>query len=185
MANAATSQQVFELKVILRNSNPPIWRRLQVPGDSTLGDLHRVIQIAMGWEDSHLHEFDLAGKTFSTPRDGSANRNESAFKLNALLKRAGMRLQYLYDFGDNWLHDIVVERIFPVEADAQYPRCVAGERAGPPEDCGGVWGYDELLEALRDPTHEDHEDFKELVGSDFDPEAFSLEAVNKRLLRQA
>ncbi len=162
---------IYQLKVTLRGTKPSIWRRLLVPGDTRLSRLHRILQRAMGWDDSHLHAFTLGGgKIGSEPR----------LSLEQVLPSEKGRLRYEYDFGDGWEHDILVEKLLARQEDVWYPRCVAGERACPPEDVGGIWGYEELLEALQDPKHERHEEFLEWAG-EFDAKLFDIDAVNGAL----
>ena len=175
---------ILRIKMTLRGSQPPIWRRLEVPPDFTLAQLHRVLQPAMGWTDSHLHQF-LAGAGRYGPVDsemGGAQRDEGATRVGDVLRSPGDHLVYEYDFGDGWEHDIVLEGITTPETGMTHPICVDGERACPPEDCGGIPGYLTFLEAVRDPSHPEHAELMEWVGGRFDPELFSVEEVN-RLLR--
>jgi hypothetical protein len=176
---------IYQLKIILRRSSPPIWRRIQVPADIGLARLHLVIQDVMGWEDCHLHEFAGSGRDRrNVPRYGVPNsdlsdmQDEQRFCLNQLLTAPRQKLIYEYDFGDCWEHDVVLEKILPPDPEARYPLCVAGARACPPEDSGGVWGYQALCEAMADPESEDYAQYAEWVGEEFDPEAFDLEAIN-------
>jgi len=178
--------RVYQLKVTLRHIRPAIWRRLQVLGDTSLGKLHRVIRVAMGWSDSHLHLFRMGKTEYSQPdpEDPFWGRNaidERSVTLAEVAPSEGSLLLYLYDFGDNWEHDIRVETILVWQKGQVYPICVAGERACPPEDCGGSPGYGHLLKALRDPRYPEHVSLLEWVGGSFDPEAFDLEGVNRRL----
>lgn len=181
------SLEVYQIKVTLRYTRPPIWRRLLVPASLTLERLHNVLQVAMGWDDSHLHEFHFSPKRVwqPDPRERSRGlqnrRNESSLRLSVVLGRVGATALYTYDFGDGWEHTIVVEKILPPEPGVLYPLCVGGKRQGPPEDCGGIPGYYRLLEAIRDPSHQDHEEMLEWVGDDFDPEAFSVDTLNRSL----
>lgn len=173
---------VFQLKITLCDIEPPIWRTIQVK-DQTLAALHQDIQNAMGWEDCHLHRFTIRGAIYSDRamiEDDSDMDNvldEAKVRLSALLGRArrGFRFQYLYDYGDSWAHEIRFEGMVPADAKASYPRCVAGARACPPEEIGGVWGYEALL-------HGDDEDglgsFEDLGIEDFDPESFDRKATN-------
>jgi hypothetical protein len=180
--------EVYQLKVVLKYVSPPVWRRIQVPGNITLNQLHGVLQVTMGWSDYHLHLFKAAGRTFTAPATdeswdglGSKDEDDTQFHLHAVLTRAGQKLGYVYDFGDGWQHEIRVEKILPPDANLRHPICLAGKRACPPEDCGGPGGYYNLLEALRDPHHKQHEELTEWVGGGFDPEAFDLEGINSRL----
>ena len=178
--------KVFQLKVSLRGSSPLIWRRVQVFEDIPLVYLHRVVQIVMGWDDSHLHEFHIAGEEYGVPNrefdfDGSV-LDERKVSLGELVSRVRTKFQYIYDFGDNWTHDVVLERILPADPEVKCPVCLAGERNGPPEDVGGIWGYADFLEALADPEHERHEEQLKWSGP-FEPDKFSLEEVNVKLRR--
>ncbi|HUL12053.1 MAG TPA: plasmid pRiA4b ORF-3 family protein [Methylococcaceae bacterium] len=174
---------IYQLKVSLQGSKPPIWRRLLVAADITLPKLHDILQISMGWTDSHLHSFRTGNEYFGQP-DGdfpSAMKSEARVKLNSLLQREKDSVIYEYDFGDSWEHRIVLEKILPFDEQVKLPRCTAGKRACPPEDCGGIWGYSDLLDTLQDPQHPDHDEMKEWLGGDFDPEFFDMAGVNKML----
>ncbi len=173
-----TPKTVHQLKVTLQNVTPPVWRRVQVPSTTKLSDLAWILQAAMGWDGGHLHAFETADRRrYRGPdRDwGSDDLDERKYKLGATLARVGSKIRFDYDFGDGWEHDVVVEAIAPVERGVQYPVCVDGRRACPPEDCGGPWGYGELLEALADPAHERHDEFLEWTGDEFDPAAFDAD----------
>lgn len=164
------------------------WRaakRVLVPSDFTLAKLHTVLQVAMGWEDCHLHEFRIGGLTIGGP-DPDAPRtliNEKKVRLLDVLAKVGAKGMYAYDFGDGWEHNIVVEKILTPAPGVEYPVCVTGKRRGPPEDSGGPFGYENLFEVLGDPKHEEHKTMREWIGNDFDPEAFSIDDVNRRLAR--
>ncbi|MCC7106094.1 MAG: plasmid pRiA4b ORF-3 family protein, partial [Chloroflexi bacterium] len=145
---------------------------------------HDVIQEAMGWSQSHLYMFDADGEEYGEPdpdQFGLPVRSARGTALRRMAPEPGDRFTYEYDFGDDWRHRIVVEKVLPPERGVVYPRCLAGRRACPPEDCGGIWGYEEFLEAIRDPDHEEHEAMLEWVGGAFDPEAFDLKTVNETL----
>jgi hypothetical protein len=177
--------KVYQLKITLRHSRPPIWRRVQVAGDVTLAHLHRIIQEAMGWTDSHLHQF-IVGDTYygvPDPDDLSETKNEKGVRLDQIVARPKHRFSYEYDFGDDWDHEILVEKILDPGRGARYPVCLAGARARPPEDCGGIYGYADFLAALRDPKHEQHDEMLEWIGGEFDPEEFNLKEVNAGLRR--
>ena len=179
-------QEIYQIKVTLLGTDPPIWRRLLVPADLTLEQLHDVLQLAMGWEDCHMHEFRIGQQRFGEPdpmeRDfgGARTASERTARLFHVLGRAGAKAVYTYDFGDSWEHRIVVEKRLVQEPGRTYPTCLAGERHGPPEDCGGIPGFYNLLEAISDPEHEQHEELLGWLGDDFDPEAFSVDEVNRR-----
>ena len=171
----------LSVKVTLRGTKPPVWRRLLIPGEMTLGDLHQAIQAAMGWHDSHLHAFDIAGREYGDPDSVDDVADEERLTLNGVLNSGVTRFTYTYDFGDNWEHTVLIERTRrPLEAGS-YPACIAGKRNCPPEDCGGPWGYQDLLAVLADPAHPDHAERAEWVGEDFDPEEFAIEVANTRL----
>jgi len=179
--------EIYQIKVTLRGTRPPIWRRLLVPSELTLEQLHAVLQAAMGWEDSHLHEFRIGSQRFGKPdpserflgRSVTASERTTQF---AVLGKVGAKAIYTYDFGDAWQHEIVVEKVLAPEPEQTYPACIDGQRQGPPEDCGGIPGFYHLLEAIRDPQHKDHKELREWLGRDFDPDAFSVDVVNRRLL---
>ena len=181
-ATRATGQ-VYQLKITLKDIRPPIWRRVLVP-DCSLSKLHEVIQVAMGWENYHLYDFEVGGERYTDPRgmDDLDMEDASKVKLGQVAPREKAKLRYTYDFGDTWQHEIVVEKVLPPGEGETYPLCIDGKRACPPEDCGGPWGYMEFAEAIKDPEHEQHEKFTEWRG-EFDPEAFDLDAVNKELRR--
>ena len=177
---------VYQLKITLRGvSKPPVWRRVLVPADVTLRDLHEVIQQAMGWDDYHMHVFSTGRQEYGSPDPELGHASDGKVRLSQVLTGPGDRLRYTYDFGDDWEHDIVVEEARAAVPGETYPWCVAGKGACPPEDCGGAWGYAGLKEILADPTHEDHQDMLEWLGldagEDFDPKEFSVAGVNARL----
>ena len=181
---AAPTGDIVKLKVTLQGISPPIWRRLLIPAAMTLRDLHEILQTSMGWHDSHLHDFDVAGDRFGDPATTDEVENEARMTLDRVRKAGIARFKYNYDFGDDWEHLIVIEGAVPRVEGQHYPACVAGKRACPPEDCGGNWGYQHLLEVMAAPAHPEHEDMSEWVSEDFDPEAFSVEAVDATLARQ-
>ena len=177
---------VYQLKITLSGvSRPPVWRRVLVPADVTLADLHEVIQQAMGWDDYHMHLFSVGGQEYGSPDPELGHASDRNVLLSQVLTSPGDRLNYTYDFGDDWEHDIVLEETRSAGPEETYPSCVAGKSACPPEDCGGVWGYAELKEILADPSHEGHQDMLEWLGldagKDFDPKEFSVADVNARL----
>jgi hypothetical protein len=175
---------IYQLLVTLVESQPPIWRRVQVPGDISLAKLHEILQIAMGWSNSHLHQFVVDGISYSAPDpelDELEGRDERTTRLDQVATSAEDHFVYEYDFGDNWEHDIVVEAILPAEPGIFYPVCTAGERACPPEDCGGIWGYEEMLEAVQDPDHPEHDEMIEWLSQEFDPEVVDLDGINQEL----
>jgi hypothetical protein len=175
---------VFQLKVTLLDTKPPIWRRVLVDGSSTLDLLHEVIQAAFGWWNYHLHEFEIGHRRYGIPDPdedwGEPPVDERRTRLEAIAE-AGASFRYTYDFGDGWDHRVVVEELRPPTADIAVPACIDGRRACPPEDCGGTGGYRELLEILGDPTHPEHRERREWLGGPFDPEAFDAGAFEKNL----
>ena len=175
---ARHADDIIRLKATLRGIRPPIWRRLALPGRMTLGDLHHAIQAAMGWEDGHLHLFDIAGRHYGDPLTVDEVTDEERLTLNGVVRSGVTRFTYTYDFGDDWEHAITIEGKHPPVEGRRYPACLAGKRHGPPEDCGGVWGYQELLAILANPAHARHQEWIEMIGEGFDPEAFSAEAAD-------
>jgi Plasmid pRiA4b ORF-3-like protein len=186
---AAGATTIHRLKVTLRGTSPPIWRRFEVPSDITLKRLHTVIQLAFGWGDCHLFVFDTPAGRYGSYDPDLEIRGATGKKLSAVADAAGHKIRYEYDFGDQWELDILVEATRPAEPDVAYPRCIAGRRAGPPEDCGGVSGFYRLIEVLADPGHEDHADQLEWLGiesaAEFDPSAFDPAAADRKLRRHA
>jgi hypothetical protein len=176
----ASFGDVFEMRITLLDIEPAIWRRVRVPASASLAALHEVLQIAFGWKNSHLHDFLINDIRFSMAdvEDELFSVDERAAPLGAVA-RAGGRLIYLYDFGDDWEHEVTVERVM-AEGDESFV-CVDGARACPPEDCGGASGYARLLEVLANPNDEEHAEMRKWVGRGFDPEKFDVTAVNKKL----
>jgi hypothetical protein len=169
---------IVSLKVTLHGTRPPIWRRLLMPGAMTLADLLEAIQAAMGRRDSHLHAFDIGGRQYGDRRTVDDVADENRLTLGGTLQSGIARFTYTYDFGDNWEHTVIIEKRAPANAATAYPACVAGKRNCPPEDCGGVWGYQRLLAILADPAHPEHAELLEWTGGEFDPEEFDVERAN-------
>jgi len=176
--------EVYVVKVTLLGTSPPIWRRILVPRDITLQHLHRTLQTVMGWTNSHLHQFVVQRQRISDPRSRVRTKvaNENRTRLGELIWTVGARLLYEYDFGDGWQHELLLEEVLLGDETFQQT-CVAGKRRCPPEDCGGPRGFAELLEAMADANHPDHEDVCTWL-SDFAPEPFSKEEINRRLRRR-
>jgi hypothetical protein len=181
-----------QLKIALKGSKPGIWRRVLVRGNMRLDRLHHVIQIAMGWTNSHLHQFITGTRAdcmyYGEPEPDVPPMfrkvlNEKRYVLADLAPVAKQKLIYEYDFGDGWEHEIVVEKILPPEPTFKHPICLAGANACPPEDCGGVYGYYNLLKILADPKHPDHDDMVDWIGGEWDATWFDLEAANLMLKR--
>ncbi len=176
----------YQLQILLNGTEPSIWRRLQVPATATLGWFHAVLQVAVGWTNSHLHQFICGEHMYADPEtqlDLSESDppalDENKFTLAELLKDVHEGLIYEYDFGDSWEHIVMVEKILP--ADSSKPAtavCLAGSRACPPEDCGGIGGYLELLKVLKNRRHPEHRNMKEWLGRPFDPEFFDIATTN-------
>lgn len=180
---SATSQTIYQLKITLKYAKPPIWRRVQVLNTTNLQQLHQVIQLTMGWKDYHMHQFTINGIDYGQPipEYDIDLRNEKTAKLDRLITSEKLKFLYTYDMGDDWEHEILVEKILPRDADKNYPYCLTGKRACPPEDCGGVWGYSEFIAAIQDPNHPEHEEMLEWAGGSFDPNQFDLDTVNQLL----
>jgi len=179
-------EKIYQVKITIGEFNPEIWRSILIPGDVRLPSLHRIIQIAFGWTNSHLHQFIHNDMLYTVryPYDdvwyemNNVDYNKKKTCLSDLISKENETLVYEYDFGDGWMHDILIEKILPVEPSVRYPVCLDGRRNGPPEDCGGVSGYEELLEVLKDPDHEEYDHYSTWVGEDFEPEHFNPERVN-------
>ena len=166
--------RIYQLKATIVGTKPPVWRRVLVEESATLLDLHHVLQGAFGWYDCHLHEFEVDGARYGTDDGdglGPPPKSERRARLGSVADQ-GTAIRYVYDFGDNWVHRVVVERVAPRNPAVTYPSCTGGKRACPPEDCGGVWGYEEFLAAVSDPENPEHQEMLEWVGGEFDPEAF-------------
>jgi hypothetical protein len=177
---------IYQLKVALLDCEPPIWRRLQVPGDAALDWLHAALQVAIGWTNSHLHQFKVGGDCYSDTRHYTAEfegdpeiLDTRRFTLRQIAPREQDAFTYEYDFGDSWEHRITVEKILAADAAvATTALCLRGARACPPEDCGGVWGYSDLLKILRKPKHPEHKRMRQWIGGSFDAEAFDVGKTN-------
>ncbi|MCL5985460.1 MAG: plasmid pRiA4b ORF-3 family protein [Actinobacteria bacterium] len=179
--------QVYQFKITLKGIKPPIWRRVQVPETYTFWDLHVAVQDAMGWTDTHLHEFEMLNPSIGLEMEIGIPDDEFEYSIDILpgwkqkiadwFSMESRFADYRYDFGDDWRHRIELEKILPREKDRDYPICIKGKRACPPEDCGGVWGYEDFLEAIGDPSHEEHEEILEWAGGEFDPEYFDVNEV--------
>jgi hypothetical protein len=180
------AEKAIQFKVQLCYLRPPIWRRVVLPDNATLGDLHQVVQLAMGWDNCHMHSFRIGG-VYYTSRDASAMEamdmeNEERVPLAEIVMRPRQKFIYEYDFGDSWEHEIVAEKFLPLDPATTYPVCLGGARACPPEDCGSFPGYEDILAAVKasKPT-EEQEDLLEWAGKDYDPEHFDIDLVNHRL----
>ena len=188
-ARAATKslRSIYQLKITLKGFRPPIWRRFLVASTVSLEDVHDILQMVMGWADSHMHEFSMGSDRYGVP-DGdfpSDIQDEAKYRLDQVLTKAKDKLNYTYDFGDGWEHEVVLEKILPFETGTALPVCLEGSRACPPEDIGGIGGYAMFLDAISDPEHPEHESMLEWIvediDGDFDPEYFDLAEVNNLL----
>ncbi len=178
------SDRILELKVTLSDILPPIYRKIQVPDFYTLHQLHHLIQLAFEWENTHLYSFFDKDREISVFEDDFSEKqpeNAKEITLKEILKNQKDRLMYLYDFGDNWEHTIVLEKISDVDTAKRYPVCISGQRNAPPEDVGGIFGFEDFLEAINDMEHPQHDDFIDWYGRFFDEMAFSRSKINTRL----
>lgn len=178
--------KIYEMKITLKGIKPPIWRRIQVRSDITLAKLHDVIQITLGWTDSHLHEFEINGVHYGSHEMDDDFGDEIIDEKSVRLGQVAVsqtRFVYQYDFGDDWEHNIKVEKVVALTDDINIAYCVAGKRACPPEDCGGVCGYMNMLEILAGPECEERSEWNEWLDDEFDPEGFDIQKVNKKLQR--
>lgn len=182
---AARNRGVYQFKVTLRGISPPIWRRIQVWEDHTLAQFHRMLQVVMGWENYHLYEFRIGTKLYGPPDPEFGRKiiDAKRTRMRAVLSGVGTQLEYVYDLGDYWRHDLLLEATLEPAPNTSYPRCTAGERHCPPEDVGGPGGYERYLKALANPDHEEHEEMLAWRGP-FDPESFSLDEVNRKLAKK-
>lgn len=175
-------KKIFRLKVTLDEVTPPVWRRVLVDADITLARLHRILQAAMGWTDSHLHCFEVGGRRFGMvdlEEDDDDLEDERRVKLSAVLSRKGATLIYTYDYGDSWDHLVLLEEIAEPDSRHCYPLCIAGARACPPEDCGGAGGYEELVRVLGSPSDEEYDSMITWLCGHFEPNSFDTNAVNR------
>lgn len=169
------SEPVVRIRIELEGTDPLVWRELDVPLSTTLAAMHDIIQVVMGWWDYHLYEFEIADKIYGVPSPDDELYERKVYQARALrlgtvLERGVREFLYVYDFGDNWQHRITVGEVRQGDAGVEYPRFIAGARRAPPEDVGGISGFEEFLEAVSDPEHEDHERMLEWYGKRFDPE---------------
>jgi len=185
---AAGAREVLRLHVTLLDTDPPVWRDVNVDSGIPLDRFHDVLQRLMGWTDSHLHQFIVGRKPvyYGVPDPeglGPKTLDEQSVRIQEVLPRKGSTILYEYDFGDSWIHEIRVDEVSPRPGEFPGPSCEGGARACPPEDCGGAGGYAEFLDALRDPKHERHTELLEWIGGEFDPEAFDPGRTNRALRR--
>jgi len=171
------SAPIYQLKVGLQGAKPPIWRRIQVPGHATLAQLHTIIQISMGWDDYHLHEFTINETCYSAVMDDDdlgmrRVKNENDYTLDDIAADLQSKFLYIYDYGDYWLHQIAIEKTLPAKEGESFPRILAGRRSCPPEDCGGIHSYMHMLQILADPEDHEYEELRDWLGDEFDPADF-------------
>jgi hypothetical protein len=181
-------QAVYQLKVTLDGIRPLIWRRIQVRVDISLFKLHKILQEVMGWQDYHLHRFEIEGESYSViSREadmlGDDFIDEKKVRLNRVIPGEKFKFAYEYDFGDSWYHTILVEKILQPKEELKHPICLKGKRSAPQEDCGGTSGYVHVLRAFRNPKHPDHEDIMNWLEEGYDPERFNVHEVNERLIK--
>jgi len=174
----------YQLLVEVAGIHPRIWRRVLLPDTTPLPTLHRIIQVAFGWQDYHLHLFEVGTARFGEPDEEyePPHIDEKNVRIFQLLQNQGDRCRYDYDFGDSWWHEILLEDMWAAPEDRLPIRCTDGERAAPPEDCGGTDGYERLVAVLADPSDPEHAEFRTWAGR-FSPERFDIEAVNRKLAR--
>lgn len=179
-------EQIYQVQISLKDSKPKIWRRILTKPDITLLDFHKMIQTVMGWTNSHLHQFVKGEKCYSPENfdDGfelEVMNDSRKVKLNSLLKNEKDKIKYEYDFGDGWRHEIILEKILPANKTVEIPSCIGGKGNCPPEDCGGIWGYEQIKEVLSNPKHKQYKETTNWLGGKFDPDFFDMEEVNKTL----
>lgn len=175
---------IYQLKITLKNISPPIWRRFLVHSDIKMSDLHKIIQTLMGWENCHLHQF-IVNNEYYAPEFEDIEQigiDYKKIKLKGLVDKEGQNFFYDYDFGDGWEHVIILEKILPDDKNFRYPLCLGGKRSAPLENCGSIPGYENLLEALKDPDNKKYEEIFEWLGPRaFEPERFYIDEINSRL----
>lgn len=169
----------YQIQIALKGSRPKIWRRILVPSSTTLSDMHKIIQTTMGWTNGHMHQFEK-DRTFYSPEEGQAE-DYSNVKLSNLLKRTNDKMTYEYDFGDGWEHNVILEKTHKRDKNEILPICLTGRNSCPPEDCGGVMQYAHMVRVLKDPSHEEYEQYKDWLGDEFDPKHFDKDHINEML----
>ena len=181
------TKKIYQIQIVLKGSKPKIWRRILVPSDLLLPDFHEIIQTTMGWGNYHLHQF-IKDRIFYTQKmdnddfwDDMDNVDYSKTKISDLLKKEKDRITYEYDFGDSWEHVIILEKIEKSGLDKTIPTCLTGKNNCPPEDCGGIWGYSDMLQIVKNPDHEEYEEYVEWLGEEFDPKYFNKNEINEML----
>lgn len=177
---------VLQFKIQLKDVKPSICRVFQVRDSINFFQLHEILQIVMGWHDCHLFQFfnDKRVETISVPfqdDDWMESLDANKVKIKSYFPAVKSTMTYEYDFGDGWEHTLTLEKILEADKKIKYPVCIKGKRNCPPEDCGGPWGYENLLAALADKNHPEHQDMKDWLEGEFDPEAFDIAAINEIL----
>lgn len=184
-------EEIIQIKVSLNESNPLIWRRLLVEKTATFMDLHDFIQEAMGWENCHMFDFRVGKSHIGEPDEmfeedfaGRKFMNANTTVLDSMISKTKQKFEYEYDFGDGWIHQVLVEKFLPRDEKIKYPQCLDGEMSCPPEDCGGIYAYYDMLDILADKKNPEREDMIEWLGADFDPKRFDVAEANERLKGQ-
>jgi hypothetical protein len=180
---------IYQIKISLKNIQPKVWRRILVKSNTPLLDFHYIIQTTMGWTNSHLHRFRKNKMYFSIPLededfdefDRGEDYLKAKLKISDLLITEKDKIIYDYDFGDDWSHEIILEKVLNIDINTIYPKCIKGQMCCPPEDCGGDWGYENILQIIQNKKHSEYKDTIEWLGGGFDPEYFDLEEINEGL----
>ncbi len=178
--------KILELDIVLQGSKPKIWRRVLVPDDMNFYELHFVIQFAMGWTHSHLHQFIVGRyqRRIGIPFEDDEEMEDSReLKINSILNAPKSKIVYEYDFGDSWEHLVEVKKLHEPEAGKTYPVLIGGKMACPPEDCGGIWGYQDLVEKMKQKGTDEYEELVEWLGGEFDPEEFDMDEINEEYFK--
>lgn len=172
--------KIYQFKIELKGITPKIWRSVQLNDNTQLLDLHYAAQIAMGWYDSHLYQFEKGGVIYGDPEalEDDNVQDDSVVNIVDLFKAEKDAISYVYDFGDNWEHKITLEKIIEAKDPLEHMICVGGKRNCPPEDCGGIPGYLDMLETLKNPESEEYKEMIEWIGGEFDPEFFEMSIIN-------
>ena len=179
---------IIQLKITLQDTKPPIWRQILVDKSATFSELHHIIQIAMGWQNCHLFEFNINGNKIAAPNKEIdmgyevKSMDASTLTLGSVIKSTGERFEYEYDFGDGWEHWILVEKFLPRDKNTRYQLCIDGKLNCPPEDCGGTYGFYNMLKIIKSKKHPEHKEMLEWLGGTYDKEHFDVESVNEELL---
>lgn len=176
-------RSIFQVKIALNGSAPPIWRKILISNTMNLYAFHQAVQIAMGWTDSHLHQF-IDSKSRYGIIDPDFNfdddlLDELDFKVKDILKFEGDSILYEYDFGDDWEHSIILEKIQPYDKEKPLPFCITGRKGCPPEDVGGIWGYKDFLKKWSNRSHPENQELREWAGDYFDPDNFDKNKINE------